>query len=719
MQIIENILNDKDIKLNLTVNYLLSDIKNLNGVGDKIYCKLTNLIKGNKIIDLLYHFPISIVDRSYSPLLINAEPNRIVTIKLKILKHIKPYNKSQPYKVICSDGSDKITINFFKTNPKFIDALIKIGTTKIVSGNLTRWNNQLTMSNPDIITTEDKKEIDIPEFEPVYHLTAGVSNKILRKLITQVLNKITDLIKYHPIPEWLDKKYLQTSNIPSFFEAIFNIHFPKQTIISNDSVYRKRIAYDEILSSQLLLGLIRENEKSVSGISIEGNGKFKNKIINSLPFKLTNSQLSVINEIFNDMKSEKKMIRLIQGDVGSGKTIISLISMINAIECGYKCLLMAPTEILATQHFNKIKNIIKNSSLQDEIQVELLIGKDNYLEKKKKINSIFNNNIHIIVGTHALFQKGINIPNIGLIVIDEQHRFGVNQRLMLTQKGINADILSMTATPIPRTLAMTIYGDMDISVIDELPKGRITIDTKIVSLEQIDKIINIVQQHVDNNEKVYWVCPLIEESGKSKLTAVESRFNNLKKYFNEKVSIIHGKMKSDEKLKIMNDFSNKFGISKILVSTTVIEVGIDITDATLMIIENSERFGLSALHQLRGRIGRGNKKSICILLHGNEISDIAKKRLIVMKNINNGFDIAEEDLKIRGAGDIFGTDQSGVIKFKVADYNYDKNLFTIANNNTKFILNSDKDLTSINGKNLRILLSFFNQNNNIQNIYPG
>ena len=420
------------------------------------------------------------------------------------------------------------------------------------------------------------------------------------------------------------------------------------------------------------------------------------------------------------MKSEKKMIRLIQGDVGSGKTIISLISMINAIECGYKCLLMAPTEILATQHFNKIKNIIKNSSLQDEIQVELLIGKDNYLEKKKKTNSILNNNVHIIVGTHALFQKGINIPNIGLIVIDEQHRFGVNQRLMLTQKGINADILSMTATPIPRTLAMTIYGDMDISVIDELPKDRITIDTKIVSLEQIDKIINIVQQHVDNNEKVYWVCPLIEESGKSKLTAVESRFNNLKKYFNEKVSIIHGKMKSDEKLKIMNDFSNKFGISKILVSTTVIEVGIDITDATLMIIENSERFGLSALHQLRGRIGRGNKKSICILLHGNEIFDIAKKRLIVMKNINNGFDIAEEDLKIRGAGDIFGTDQSGVIKFKVADYNYDKNLFTIAKNNTKFILNSDKDLTSINGKNLRILLSFFNQNNNnIQNIYSG
>ena len=716
MQVIENILSDNNLNLNTSLNYLLSDIKNLNGVGDKICLKLTKLINGNKIIDLLYHFPISVIDRSYSPKLIDAEINRIITIKIKVLKHIKPYNKSQPYKVICSDGTDYITINFFGINPKLISNLLEIETEKIISGKLNRWHDQLIMSNPDIITTDNKKNIDIPQIEPVYPLTSGISNKFMRKIIKQTLNNLIYFDKICPLPEWLDKFFIKNKKFKSWIESITNIHNPQKDI--DITLYKKRIAYDEILASQLLLGLIRDKEKSLNGISIKSERKYINQLVLSLPFTLTESQQHVVEEILIDMGKPKKMIRLVQGDVGSGKTIIALIAMLNAIECGYKCLLMAPTEILAKQHFDKINNLL-NQSFKQKVKVEILTGKDNIRQKQKKLQYIEENNIDIIIGTHALFQRSINISNIGLIVIDEQHRFGVNQRLMLSNKGINADILSMSATPIPRTLAMTIWRDIDISTIEELPRGRKLIDTKVISTEQLDKVVRFINGHILQQEKVYWVCPLIEESEKNKLVNVEFRFNYLKTHFEDTVGMIHGKMSSEEKDKIMKEFSNQDGKIKILVATTVIEVGVDNPDATIIVIENSERFGLSVLHQLRGRVGRGIRKSTCILIHNKNISDQAKQRISIMKRINNGFEIAEEDLKIRGAGDILGTDQSGIIKFKIADYYKDKDLFCIAKDDIKFILNKDPNLTSDRGKNLRFLLKIFEKNYNIDSIYSG
>ncbi len=714
---LHNFLNDESITNNPIINYLFSNISHINGIGEKTYPKICKLINGNKIIDLLYHFPASIINRSYKPNIADAEIGKIATITVEVEKHIPSHNRIAPHKIIASDETDTMVINFFNYNPKILQSWFKVGDKKVISGKIEIWNGQISMTNPDYIVPLNMAH-KIPNFEAIYPLTNGISNNAIKKIIYQVIRGLKTLIQTDEkaIPEWLDPQFKKQQNLPNWFEAIMIMHNPEKP---DKIIARKRLSYDEILSSQLSLGIIRSKEQIQSGNKIIGTGLYKNQLLKNLNFELTNAQKSVLEDIYSDMASEKRMLRLIQGDVGSGKTIVAILAMLNAVECGYTAVLMAPTEILATQHFTDIQSILSKTGIDKDIKVELLTGKDNITKKKKKLQEIESEQFNIIIGTHALFQSNVKIPKLGLVVIDEQHRFGVDQRLKLSEKGINPDMLSMTATPIPRTLAMTLYGDMDISKIDEMPKNRIPIKTEVIMPNDFSKVIDLMKEKLSLKEKIYWVCPLVEQSMKRDLIAVESRYRDLQKTFGDKVEIVHGKMKAEEKELRMKRFTDENGTANILIATTVIEVGVNVPSATLMIIEHCETFGLSALHQLRGRVGRSNKPSKCILIPGEKITDVAKERIKVMTETTDGFVIAETDLKLRGSGEILGVKQSGITNFKIADYEKDKELFEIARKDVKYILNKDENLTSDRGKGLKLLLNLFNKTSDMEKIFSG
>ena len=454
---------------------------------------------------------------------------------------------------------------------------------------------------------------------------------------------------------------------------------------------------------------------------MKNSGVYKNLVLKNLGYELTNAQKRVVSEIFADLESEYKMFRLLQGDVGSGKTIVAILALLNVVEVGGQGAFMVPTEILAEQHFKTLTEMVDKSGLSQKVRVVLLTGSDKSLIKKEKLKVIKNGEVDIVVGTHALFQDCVEFKNLMLAVIDEQHKFGVQQRLKLSNKGEHnkVNVLTMTATPIPRTLAMTSFGDMDLSVIDEMPPHRKIVETNLWSMAKIDKIFSLIDMRLSSGQiqKLYWVCPLVEESEKLDLTAVVQRFDDLKKYFGDKVALIHGKMKPEEKDSVMREFVNPDGKIKVLLATTVIEVGVNVPEATLMIIEHSERFGLSSLHQLRGRIGRGGDKSTCLLLHSDKLTQQARARLTILKNTTDGFKIAEEDLKLRGAGDILGVKQSGQIDFKLADFMEDMDLFLASRSDVQDIIVRDTSLVSERGKNLRNLLFIFGYEKSVAEIY--
>ena len=677
-------------------DFLTQNVTELSGVGTKIK-KLLKKKKIEKISDLLWNFPQGYTDRSNSKTLDKLEIGKITTIKVKVVKYNFPRIRNLPNRVMCEDEKGKIDIVFFNSREGYIRKILPINTFVIISGKINNFKGKYQITNPSYVVPVEKENY-VNKVIPKYSLTEGLTEKIYRKLIEQVLKNITDLT------EWHNDKILKKIGNVGWSQSIFNVHQDKEN--NFNSKFHRRLAYDEILANLLVLSQARKRIKKFKKIKKKFNNHLSNKLIRNFNFELTKNQVSVINEINSDIQSEYKMFRLLQGDVGSGKTIVSLIAAANVIKSNWQVALMAPTEILAKQHYNLACKIFKSTN----INIKFLSGNSDSKQKKLIQENLINGKINFLIGTHALFQKNIQFKNLGLVIIDEQHKFGVRQRIELSNKGgKNCDILLMSATPIPRTLVLAVYGDMDISRLIEKPMYRKDIITLSKPEEKIDEILIFIEKQIKNGNQVFWVCPLIEESKKLDYSAAVEKYNHLMKNFTNKVDLIHGGLEKEKKNKVLNDFLNKS--IDILVSTTVIEVGIDFPNANVIIIENSNKFGLSQLHQLRGRVGRGINQGTCILLYKKNLSVSAKKRIKILKSSNDGFFIAEEDMKLRGFGDILGYQQSGIKDFKLADPIQHQDLFKIAEEDIKSI-----EYDENNFKRYYFLLKLFDKTNIINEI---
>ena len=655
--------------------YLLSDLTVLKGVGTKT----TNLLKKkniNNIFDLLWKLPKSYTDRSISFKIKDLRIGDIQTITIVPKKYSFPRVRNLPNRVLCSDETGDIDCIFFNSYEGYVKKILPLGKEITISGKIGYFKNKYQLTNPKYIS-EDSSLIE--QKHSTYSLTEGISEKIYNKIINQIINNLPIL------NEWHSKKILSLFNNISWNNAVKELHKTENIGRYKENFY-KRLAFDEIFSTFLVNSEIRKKIKKIKKTNKILDIKKQNNIINKLDFLLTSDQVKTLEEINNDLCSSTKMFRLLQGDVGSGKTIVSLLSAFNTVNSGFQVAVMAPTEILARQHYNLAKKIFP-----DNLNIKLISGKSDYKDKKHTLNLLAEHKIDIIFGTHAIFQKKVNFKKLGLIIIDEQHKFGVNQRKKLSDKGgDNCDVLLMTATPIPRTLTMTVYGDMDLSVIREKPKSRKLIKTYSKLESKIHDVIKFIKKEIKIGNQIFWVCPLIEESKKIDHTSAIKKFEHLNDLFPNQVSLLHGKTDTEEKEIILKKFlENDF---KILVSTTIIEVGIDFPNANVIIIENANKFGLSQLHQLRGRVGRGDKESTCILMFKNNLSENAKKRINILKDTNDGFIISEEDMKIRGFGDILGFKQSGIKNFKLADPIHNDDLFLLAEREIQRIEQANEDI---------------------------
>ena len=656
--------------------YLLSDLSLLKGVGTKT----SNLLKKKKvntIFDLLWKLPKSYTDRSLSSKIKDLKIDEIQTITIIPLKYSFPRVRNLPNRVLCKDDTGEIDCVFFNSYEGYIKKILPIGKEVTVSGKIKYFRNKYQLTNPKYISEDSSI---IKQKHNSYSLTEGISEKVYNKIILQIINNLPE------IEEWHSKDILKKFNNISWNDSIKKLHEPENIGKFKENFYQ-RLAYDEIFSTFLVNSEIRKKIKRIKKTKKNFDIKKQNEIISKLNFSLTNDQNKTLSEINKDLCSENKMFRLLQGDVGSGKTIVSLLSAFNTINSGFQVAVMAPTEILARQHFFLAKKLFSRN-----IKIELISGKSSYKDKKVILNKLSSKQIDIIFGTHALFQKKVEFKKLGLIIIDEQHKFGVNQRKKLSDKaGKDCDVLLMTATPIPRTLTMTIYGDMDLSIIREKPNIRKPVKTYSKLEDKIDDVIKFVKKEIKLGNQIFWVCPLIEESKKLDHSSAVKKSEYLKKLFPKQVFLLHGKTTAEEKEMILNKFlKNEF---KILVSTTIIEVGIDFPNANVIIIENANKFGLSQLHQLRGRVGRGSKESSCILMFKSNLSDNAKKRINILKDSNDGFKISEEDMKLRGFGDILGFKQSGIKNFKLADPVHNHDLFILAEKEIKRIENNNEDIS--------------------------
>ena len=687
------------------LDLLLSPINKLKGVGPKLENIINKLgIKLN--VHFLWHFPYRIIEKKYYENIHDAPINQLVTLKIEVIKHYPSKFRRQPYRVSCLANETPLDIVYFNARHPVVRSVLPIKSIKMISGKLDFFKNKFQITHPTNIESISDIQL-LREKEPVYSLTAGLNMKSFIKLSNQVLQSVPNL------EEWIDKILIKKFKFTSWKDAVEKLHNPEiEDTYSEKNFYRRRLAFDELFAHQLAICIVRTIDNRKKSISFKSKDSFKNNLIKNLPFKLTNSQLTVLNEIQSDLFSSKQMIRLLQGDVGSGKTIVALISMLTVIESGYQVTLMAPTSILAYQHFEIISELINKLP----IKIDILTGKDKGRKRLEKLEKIKNGDTKIVIGTHALIQEGVIFYKLGLSVIDEQHRFGVYQRMAFNYKGFRPSILVMSATPIPRTLTLAAYGDMDESRLIEKPIGRKPIKTSVLTLKKEKNLIERIRKKINNsNDKFFWVCPLIEESQELDLKAATDRYNSLNKLFKNKVLLIHGQLNEKDKEATMEKFKNED--YRILVATTVIEVGIDIKSATTIIIEHAERFGLAQLHQLRGRVGRNNLESYCILLHKENINETAKKRLNIMSETNDGFLIAEEDLKIRGPGEMLGKRQSGLPSFNVADLSYDGDLLEEAKLNAEKIIYNDPKLE--NNKNLRDLLYIHERDTAIRTLNAG
>ncbi len=647
----------------LKKNFIFQDVNELKGVGTKLSRYLKNK-KIEKIKDIILHLPYSETDRSKISELNQLEIGKIQTIKVIVKKLNFPRIRNLPNRIMCEDDTGKIDIIYFNSREGYLRKIFPLNETVIISGKVNFFRNKYQITNPDYVTSIDNQEYVIKNI-PKYNLTKGINEKKYRQISEQVTQNLP------VIEDWLSEKFIKQNNLLNWNDAIKKLHNSDESK-NNKSKSFRRIVFDEICANFLTLSENRKRIKKEKKNKIF-NEIFAKRIIKQLPFQLTKSQKKVLDEINIDLKSNERMFRIIQGDVGSGKTIVSLISMANVIEAKYQCALMGPTEILSLQHYELAKKIFKNSS----IKVEFLSGKTDPIKKREILSGIKNGEINLLIGTHALFQKKINFKKLGFVVIDEQHKFGVKQRSELAQKGgSNCDVLLMSATPIPRTMMMSNYGDMDISKITEKPAHRKKIITLSKPEKKIQELWPFIKKQVNEGNQIFWVCPLIEESQFLDFSSAKRKFDLINKKFPNLVGLIHGSLKKEEKENIIKSFLNKKIF--ILVSTTVIEVGIDFPNANLIVIENANKFGLSQLHQLRGRVGRGTKQGMCMLLFKEGLSKNAVKRIKILKNSDDGFYIAEEDLKLRGFGDLTGYQQSGNKNFKFADPVIHEDLFKLA-----------------------------------------
>ncbi|WP_341915276.1 ATP-dependent DNA helicase RecG [Ferrovibrio terrae] len=691
-------------------------ITSLKGCGPKLAPLVEKLVGGGRVLDLWWHLPSGLIDRRYRPAVADAEPGRIATLQVTIERHIPPRTPRLPYKILCHDGSGRLTLVFFNGREDFLKRSLPEGETRVVSGTVELFDGQVQMTHPDRFGTAEEIE-QMAAVEPVYPLTAGVAPRTLGKIIDGALAKAMEL------PEWLDPAYQKREGWPAWREALLTAHRPESMAdIEKDTPARQRLAFDELLSNQLALLLVRRRLKRQTGRTITGDGRLRDALEKLLPWPLTNAQKQANAEIAGDMASERRMLRLLQGDVGSGKTMVALNALLLCVEGGAQAALMAPTEILARQHAETLEPYCS----QLGVRLALLTGRDKGKARAALLQRLAAGEVDILIGTHALFQDDVVFRDLALAVIDEQHRFGVSQRLGLAAKGQRdkggVDILVMTATPIPRTLSLTAYGDMDVSKLTEKPPGRSPVDTRTIASDRYLDVVSAVTRKIKAGEQVYWVCPLVEENEQLDLAAAAERHSALKLALEPElgdgsIGLVHGKMTPSEKDAAMEAFSA--GRAKLLVATTVIEVGVDVPNATLIVIEHAERFGLAQLHQLRGRVGRGGKPGACLLVYTGPLGETAKARLKIIRETDDGFRIAEEDLRLRGAGEVLGTRQSGLPEFRVADLAAHAELLVAARDDARLILERDPKLASERGKALLTLLYLFERDAAIQYLQSG
>lgn len=693
---------------------LFASVTSLPGVGPKLavlLAKLTGREEGEdaRVVDLLFLPPHSLIDRRNRPEIAFAPEGAVVTIAARVERHHPPPrgNRSAPYRVFLRDGTGELALTFFHAKGDWLEKALPIDEDVMVSGKVDWFNGRASMVHPDYIVKASEAE-NLPTVEPVYPLTAGLSAKVLRRTVEAAVARLPDF------PEWLDEALARKHGFPTTAEAFRRLHDPRDAAdMDPQAPARRRLAYDEFLAGQISLALVRRNVRRVKGRPVRASGRLSEQILAHLPFSPTGSQQQAVADILKDMAGEERMLRLIQGDVGSGKTLVALLAMAAAVEAGGQAVLMAPTEILARQHHATLSRFLEKT----DVSVELLTGKMKASERNAALARIASGEAQIVIGTHALFQEGVTYADLMLAVVDEQHRFGVHQRLRLTAKGLAPHMLVMTATPIPRTLVLAAFGDMDVSKLTEKPAGRKPIQTVTVPSERLDEIVHRLQKAVEEGKKAYWICPLVEESEESDLTSVEERHAVLQQFFGPKAGLIHGRMSVAEKEAAMSAF--KDGETRLLVATTVVEVGVDVPDATIMVIEHAERFGLAQLHQLRGRVGRGEGASSCILLYKGPLSENGKARLNILRESEDGFLIAEEDLRLRGEGELLGTRQSGTPGFRIASLEAHGDLLEIARKDASYIIERDPELQGGRGEALRTLLYLYRRDEAIRFLRAG
>ncbi|MCL2716912.1 MAG: ATP-dependent DNA helicase RecG [Alphaproteobacteria bacterium] len=680
------------------LNPLFAAVTSLSGVGPKQDKLLRTLLKREdapRLLDLLLHLPTHIIDRRARPAIRDAVAGTIVTLDVTVERHRPPENPRSPFLVYAGDGTGIVVLTFFRLHKGHVEKLLPIGERRIVSGLLQIFNGTPQIVHPDhVLEPEALGKLTL--VEPVYRLTEGLAAGALRRAIAQALEELPDL------PEWIPPKLLEQHHFPSFTEAMRRIHQPREPAdIEPDQRYRARLAFDELLAGQLALALIRTKLRQPAGTRNAGDGHLRNRIIDALPYALTPSQATATHQIVEDLQQPLRMLRLLQGDVGSGKTVVALLSVAGVAETGKQAALMAPTEILARQHLRTIAPLAAHAGLR----VAILTSRETGGERGQILGDLAAGRIDLLIGTHALIQHDVQFRGLGLAIIDEQHRFGVRERLALAAKGDGVDVLVLSATPIPRTLALTSFGDIDISELRDKPPGRQAIDTRAIPYRRLEEVVDAVGRGLQAGRQIYWITARVEDTDSEEfedVTPAPARFEVLRQRFGEKVGLVHGQMKATDKDAAMERFAR--GDTRLLVATTVVEVGTDVPDATIMVIENAERFGLAQLHQLRGRIGRGTQASTCLLLYPESLSETARARLKVILHSNDGFEIAEQDLRLRGSGDLTRMRQSGLPGYHIACADLHADLIAQAHDEAAAIVRGNPRLKGSEGEALRSLL---------------
>jgi ATP-dependent DNA helicase RecG len=694
------------------LNPLFAPVTSLTGVGpkqDRLLRYLLDREETPRLVDLLFHLPASVIDRRARPKILDAVPGTVVTLEVTVDRHrpTPARNSRAPHLVYASDETGDVVLTYFRAQPGYVEKLLPVGSKRYVSGTAQMYDGTLQLTHPDRVVDE-AGFAKLSGIDPVYPLTEGLALGSLRRAMAQALQKLPALA------EWISPEVLRRCKFPPIAEALNRVHVPLElTDILPDGPFWSRLAFDELLAGQLALALVRAQLRRPAGDRHAGDGHLRNRIIDALPYALTASQRQAVAAITDDLRQPVRMLRLLQGDVGSGKTVVALLAAAAVSEAGKQAALMAPTEILARQHIKTIAPLAERAGLR----VAILTGREKGKERRDILARLAAGEIDFVVGTHALIQDDVVFKALALAVVDEQHRFGVRERLALTAKGGSVDVLVLSATPIPRTLVLTYFGDMDVSELREKPAGRQPIDTRAVPDSRLSEVMDAVGRALSAGKLVYWICPLVEESEAVNLTDAEARFQSLRARFGDKVGLVHGKMRGTEKDRVMAQFAA--GEIGLLVATTVVEVGVDVPAATIMVIENAERFGLAQLHQLRGRIGRGSEASTCLMLYKEPLNAMSKARLRVIRETTDGFTIAEEDLKLRGEGDVLGVRQSGLPGYRIARSDVHGQLITQARDEALRIMKDNPKLKGARGEALRCLLYLFERDEALPLIGAG